>query len=106
MDCLEKFDETQLPPIEKFYSSLSNENVGEEEYKNAQQIWNTFDIKNRREFTSFYNKIDVRLLADIIENFREVSLQNYKLDSMWYFTTSGFAWDCMLKMTKQKLELL
>ena len=47
-----------------------------------------------------------RLLTDIMENFRETSLKIYKLDPVWYYTTPGFAWDCMLKTTKQKLELL
>lgn len=28
------------------------------------------------------------------------------LDPVWYYTTPGFSWDCMLKITKQKLELL
>jgi hypothetical protein len=31
VDCLEKFEETQLLPIEKFYSSLINEHVNKEE---------------------------------------------------------------------------
>jgi len=39
-----------------------------------------------------------------MENFRDISLKTYKLDPAWYFTTPGFAWDCMLKMTKQTLE--
>jgi hypothetical protein len=38
-----------------------------------------------------------------MENFRNISL---KLDPAWYFTTPSFAWDSMLKMTKQNLELL
>ena len=105
MDSPEKFKETCLPPIEKFYSSLNKENVGEEEYRNAQEIWNTFKIKNLQEFTLLYNKVDVLLLADIMENFRDISLKTYKLDPAWHFTTPGFAWNCMLKMTKQKLEL-
>ena len=41
-----------------------------------------------------------------MENFIDIALKNYKLDPTWYFTTPGFAWDCMLKMTKQRLELL
>jgi hypothetical protein len=84
--------------MEKFYSSLNN--------KNAQEIWNKFQIRNLQEFTNLYNKVDIRLLADVMENFRDISLKTYKLDPAWYFTTPGFAWDCMLRMTKQKLELL
>jgi hypothetical protein len=106
MDSPEKYLETQLPPIEKFYSSLDKEHVDEKEYKNEQKIWKTFEIKNLLEFTELYNKIDLFLLSDIIENFRDISLKTYKLDPAWYFTTLGFAWNCMLKMTKQKLELL
>ncbi len=41
-----------------------------------------------------------------MENFRESSLKVYKLDPVWYYTTPGFALDCMLKTAKQKLELL
>ena len=106
MDSLEKFQEMQLPPIEKFYSSLNNEHISEDEYYNAQEIWNKFQIKNLQEFTSVYNKVNILLLTDIMENLRNISLKTYKLDPAWYFTTPGFAWDCMLKMIKQGLELL
>ncbi|KAL4153106.1 hypothetical protein QTP88_000939 [Uroleucon formosanum] len=106
MDCEEKFNETCLPPIEKFYSSLTNKNITKEEYENSQKIWKVFNIQNMREFTSLYNKIDVLLSTDIIENFRDISLKNYKLDPMWYYTTPGFAWVCMLRMTNIKLDLL
>ncbi|KAL4154292.1 hypothetical protein QTP88_002114 [Uroleucon formosanum] len=106
MDCEEKFNETCLAPIEKFYSSLTDKNITKEEYENSQKIWKVFNIQNMREFTSLYNKIDVLLSTDIIENFRDISLKNYKLDPMWYYTTPGFAWDCMLRMTNIKLDLL
>ncbi len=33
-----------------------------------------------KEFTMLYNTIDVLLLTDIMENFRETSLKIYKLD--------------------------
>ncbi|KAL4153249.1 hypothetical protein QTP88_001082 [Uroleucon formosanum] len=106
MDCEEKFNETCLPPIEKIYSSLTNKNITKEEYENSQKIWKVFNIQNMREFTSLYNKIDVLLSTDIIEHFRDISLKYYKLDPMWYYTTPGFAWDCMVRMTNIKLDLL
>jgi hypothetical protein len=59
-----------------------------------------------QEFTNLYNKVDILLLTNIMENFRDISLKIYKLDPSWYFTTPGFAWDCMLRMTKQPLELI
>jgi len=106
MDSPEKYLETQLPPIEKFYSSLNDEHVSPEEYQNAKEIWDTFQIKNLHEFTMLYNKLDVLLFTDIMENFRDISLKIYKLDPAWYLTTPGFSWGALLKYTRQKLELL
>jgi hypothetical protein len=63
MDSPEKHLETQLPPIEKLYSSLNNENVSQEEYANVQEIWDKFQIKNLQEFTQLYNKVDILLLT-------------------------------------------
>jgi hypothetical protein len=96
MDCLEKFEETCLPLIENFYSFLTDKNVKIEDYENSQKIWKVFNIKNLREFTSLYNLIDVLLLTDIMENFKNISLATYKLDPLWYYTTPGFAWNSML----------
>ncbi|XP_065219712.1 uncharacterized protein LOC135845175 [Planococcus citri] len=106
MDSLEKYDEEELPSRGNFYNSLNDEHVDEQEFLRAQKIWEHFNIKNLKEFTMLYNKIDVLLLADVIENFRKTALEIYKLDPLWYYTTPGFAWDCMLKTTKQKLELI
>ncbi len=106
MDSETKYNETQLPPKEKCYDSLHDEDVTDEEYHDAEKIWKYFNIKNMKEFTILYNTSDVLLLADVIENFRETSLNTYELDPAWYYTTPGFAWDRILKIIKQKLELL
>jgi len=45
-------------------------------------------------------------LADVFENFRDICLENYKLDAAWYYTSPGLAWDAMLKRTGVTLELL
>jgi len=33
-------------------------------------------------------------------------MNNYKLDSAWFYTSPGFLWDAMLKVTQVELELL
>ncbi|KAE9522785.1 hypothetical protein AGLY_016826, partial [Aphis glycines] len=76
IDCPQKFDEICLPPIEKLYSSLIDKNITIEEYENSQKNWEVFNIQNLRElFTGLYNIIDVLLLTDIMENFRDISLK-------------------------------
>ena len=42
----------------------------------------------------------------VFEAFRDLCLENYQLDPVWYYTTPGFAFDASLKYTGQKLELL
>jgi len=49
---------------------------------------------------------DVLLLADVVENFRDVCIDNYGLDPAWYYTSPGLAWNAALKMTGVELELL
>ena len=42
MDNFEKFNEKHLPPREEFYSILNDEHITNEDYKHAQNVWNTF----------------------------------------------------------------
>ena len=39
-----KFEESQLPPIEAFYSSLNMSNVSEGDYECTQRVWKEFRI--------------------------------------------------------------
>ena len=105
MDSFDKFNE-KLPSKEEFYSILNNEHISDEDYKHAQDVWNTFSCKNMGDYHNFYLASDVLLLADVFENFRKTCLEYYKLDPCHYFTSPGLSWDAMLKMTEIKLELM
>ena len=106
MDSFEKFNETELPSKEDFYSILNDEHISNEDYKHAQTVWQTFKLKTMGEYHDLYLKTDILLLADVFENFRRTCLQYYKLDPCHYFTSPGLSWDAMLKMTDIKLELM
>ena len=105
MDSFDKFNE-KLPSKEDFYSILNDEHITDDQYKHAQNVWNTFNLKNMGEYHDLYLKSDILLLADVFENFRKTCLQYYKLDPCHYFTSPGLSWDAMLKMTDIKLELM
>ena len=63
-------------------------------------------MKTLRDYLELYNKVDVLLLADVFENFRDICIENYKLDPAHYFTAPGLAWDAALKVTEVNLQLL
>ncbi|KAL4091251.1 hypothetical protein QTP88_025973 [Uroleucon formosanum] len=78
----------------------------DEEYEHAVSVWNHFKCKTLGEYSDLYLKIDVLLLADVFENFRDMCISTYNLDPVFYYTAPGFSFDCMLKYTNVKLELL
>ena len=98
--------EKQLPPKKEFYSKLNNEDITDDEYQHAINVWNTFNCQNIRDYHNLYLKSDVLLLADVFENFRKTCLLHYKLDPAHYYTSPGLAWDACLKETGQELQLL
>ena len=106
MDSFERLSETKLPPKEAFYSRLAGCGISDEDYEHAQRVWGEFNIKNLREYTELYVKLDVMLLTDVFENFREFCMKNYDLDRAWYYTAPGLAYDALFKKTAQSLELL
>ena len=106
MNSWDKFDETQLPPKEAFFSKLTNEHISDADYDKAQNIWNHFEIKTMGEYHDLYLKTDVLLLTDVFENFRNMCLEYYELDPAHYYTLPNFGWDAMLLKTGVKLDLI
>ena len=106
MDSWEKFDETSLPPKEAFYSKLNLEGISDEDYAHAQKVWEVFEINNRGEYHDLYVQSDTLLLADVYENFRNMCLDIYELDPVYFVSAPGLAWQACLKKTEVKLELL
>ena len=101
-----KLDHPSLPPIEAFFNKLTDEALPEEEYKHAQNVWDTFKFKTFREYMELYVKTDVLLLACVFENFRSVCHTHYGLDPANFYGVPGFSWSAMQKFTGVKLELL
>ena len=95
---ISKFQEKQIPSKDKFNSMLSCGEVSKDEFKNirpskisdedyffAQKVFKTFNCKNLGDCTNLNCLSDVLLLADVLENFIDVSL---KLSILLHFRTS------------------
>jgi len=105
-DSWEKLNETTLPPKEKFYNTLNETHISNDDYEQAKTLWSRFNCNTLGEYSDWYLKIDVMLLVDCFENIRDLCLKTYGLDPNYYFTAPGMSFDCMLKYTEVNLELL
>ena len=81
-----KFNDTELPEKEHFYSRLSEEDLSDADYERAKLIWKHFNIKNLSEYHDLSLETDVLLLTDVYENFRKQCLTDYELDPAHYYT--------------------
>ena len=95
-----------MPETENFYSHLNIKDVTDADYARAERICKDFEIKKLGEYHDLYVQNNTLLLADLFENFRNMSLIIYKLDSAKFLSAPGLAWQAVLKKTKVKLDLL
>ena len=96
----------EFPSKGKFYSSLTGKKFTDKEYEHVYNVWHKFEIKTMKDYHDSYLKCDVLSFADLFENFRKNSLNNYGLCLSNYLSAPGLSWDALLKTTKVRLELI
>jgi hypothetical protein len=95
-----------LPSKDKFYSSLYESEVKDEDYQRAQKVWDHFEMKTMKDYHDLYLETDVLLLADVFENFRRTCMENYKLDHAHYVSGPSLSWDAFQKKSGENIELV
>ena len=58
------------------------------------------------EYHDLHIQSDTSLLADVFENFRNMCVKIFKLDTAKFLSAPGLAWQAALKKTNMKLDLL
>ena len=101
----QRFEETQLPAIERFYSSLTDSNISQSVYDNLNEIWSKFKCQNLGDFHDIYLKVDVYLLAAVFENFGQTSIDFFNIDPPHHWSAPGLTWAASLKTTCINLTL-
>ena len=105
LDNMEKFNQKELPPIDNFYSKLAFDDISTDDYKHAKRVWDLFKIKDLGGYHDPYVRADTAQLSDDFENFRSLCLKEYDLDSTYFVSTPGLAFEAMLKITRAKIEV-
>ena len=62
MESTTRFQETELPSQESFYSILNDEHLSNEAYQHAKNVWSAFSLKTMGDYNELYLKSDVLLL--------------------------------------------
>ena len=99
-----EYFERGVAPIEDFYDVLKQQKCEQEDYEFFCKMYVALGCKNMGEYSDWYLKNDVCLLADIIENSRKSLHSKLKLDPAWYITLGSFANAAMYHMTQQKIK--
>ena len=105
MSGFEKFKE-ELPSKEKFYSSLTDKKICDNENENVLEVWNTFQVKPMKDYYDLYLKCQALLLVDVFENSGKSNLKKYGLFLSHYLSAPALSWDAMFNMKKIELELI
>ena len=101
-----RFNEKSLPDKKYFYSLLNMENIIDIDYTHATRVLKEFKMNNLGDYHDLYVQSDTFLLADIFENFRDMSLKIYELDPAYFVSLPRFAWHACLKITGVNLDLI
>ena len=104
MDSMDKFDDTELPSIDRFYSKPQKKHISDKDYVHAKIVWNVFGMKTMGDYHNLYIQADTAQLTDVFESFRSACLKVYNLDPAYFVSTPSLAFQAMLKVTKTEIE--
>ena len=107
MDDWEKFSKMLLPEKENSQSLLNIKDTADADYVDTKRVCKGNEKKKKiGECHDLYIQNCTLLLAEVLENFRNICLKICKLDFAKFISAPGLASQTALKKAKVKLELL
>jgi len=70
-DSYDKLNETELPSHDKFFSTMKNKNISDEEYNICVNAWKDNNMKTFKDFLEWYNNLDVLPFIEAVEKMKE-----------------------------------
>ena len=97
----ESLNNTTIPSRKQCIDDMKGEMMPQDEYDHMVKLWKTFDIKTWGEYYELYNVLDVTLMADAFEHFRNTTLNAFGVNPTHYITTPQMAYSLFLKVTME-----
>ena len=91
---------------EDYWSTLTQSYPSDGDTKRTQELIDKNKIKNGRELTMLFLKMEVLQLADVFEYFVESSTREYKINPLYSYSLPGYTWKAGLKLTNIKLDFI
>ena len=82
------------------------EDISDIDYRHANNVFKVFKLENLGNYHDLCVQSDTLLLADVFNNFRDMCIKEYELDSAHFLSLPGLAWQTCLKKTNIELALL
>ena len=73
------------------------EDITDIDYSHANKVFKKFDLKNLDQYHDLYKQRDTLLLVDVFENFRNMCVKVYELDTTHFLSAPELAWQACLK---------
>lgn len=73
-----------FPSKEAFYSRLNETHITDEDYKHGQKVFKFFGCNSMEDYMKLYCGLDVILLAEVFIKYREMVIQHFELDPVYY----------------------
>ena len=97
----------ELPPYDKFFDFITQKvDITQAQYETASQVYRNCGCHSLKDYMLRYLKLDIYLLADVFESFRETAIVEDMIDPLHYYSIPGVSWDSALKSMPRPLELL
>ena len=97
----ESLSNTLIPFRKQCIDDMKGEMMPQDEYDHMVKLWKTFDNKTWGKYFELCNVLDVTLMADAFEHFRNTTLNAFSIDPIHYITTPQMAYSLFLKETME-----
>jgi hypothetical protein len=101
----ESLDYGQLPDKRFFRNDLADQEISDELYEKARNIWHSFGCTSFKQLVFYYNMADCVLLFDLISYFREIIYGAFGLELTSFLSLPQLSFTCMLKLSKVQIQL-
>jgi hypothetical protein len=99
------YAQKSIPEKSDFYNVLTESEVNDASYEHALTVFKAFSpMDNMVDYMEFYCLLDVILLCEVFNKFRDVTINDFGLDPAHYVSLPSLAFSAMLLKTEIKIE--